>query len=85
MSVKKADIERKLEDLSQRRNWASSRGNTAFANHNFQEEQEYNRISSVCYFEIEKIKPILIYYKSFANDLSYHANKKLDNDFGPIR
>ncbi len=83
MSVKKTDVERKIEELSQRRSWATSKGDTAFANHNFEEEQEYNRISSDCYVEIERIKPTLHYYESFVNDLNYHSNKKVDNDFGP--
>ena len=77
------EIERKIEELSQRRSWATSKGDTAFANHNFEEEQEYNRISSDCYVEIERIKPTLHYYESFVNDLNYHSNKKVDNDFGP--
>ena len=83
MSVKKTEVERKIEELSQRRNWATSKGHTAFANHNFEEEQEYNRISSDCYVEIERIKPTLHYYKSFVNNLNYNANRKVDNDFGP--
>lgn len=83
MSVKKTDVERKIEELSQRISWATSKGDTAFANHNFEEEQEYNRISSDCYVKIERIKPTLHYYEYFVNDLNYHANKKVDNDFGP--
>lgn len=83
MSVKKADAERKIEELSQRRSWAHSKGDTAFANQNYEEEQEYNRISSDCYVEIERIRPTLSYYEAFVNDLNYHANKKVENDFGP--
>lgn len=82
MSVKKTDVERKLEELTQRRIWANSKGDIAFSNHNFQEEQEYNRISSDCYEKIERVKPTLHYYETFINDLNYHADKKVSNDFG---
>jgi len=85
MAVKKTDDERKIEELSQRISWATSKGDTAFANHNFEEEQEYNHISSDCYVEIERINPTLHYYESFINNLNYHANKKVDNDFGTSR
>ena len=80
---KKADIERQIEALSQRRNWATSKGDVAFASHNFQEEQEYNRISSECYFEIERMKPMLYYYSLFVNDLKHSADRKNNQYLGP--
>lgn len=82
ISAKKTDAERQIANLSQRIDWADSKGDTAFANRNFEEEQEYNHIASECYIEIEKIKPKLYYYDTFIKDLNYHATKKVDQDFG---
>lgn len=82
MSVRKKDIERQIEELSQRREWARSQGDIAFANHNFQEEQEYNKISSECYFEIKKVEPKIRYYQLFANYLNFRADKVNENNFG---
>lgn len=82
MSVRKKDIERQIEELSQRREWARLQGDKAFASHNFQEEQEYNKISSECYFEINKVEPKIRYYQSFANDLDFRADKVNENNFG---
>ena len=82
MSVRKEDAERQIEELSQRREWARANGDVAFANHNFESEQEYNKISSECYLEIGKVKQLLNYYKSFANDLNFRANKVNEDHFG---
>lgn len=83
MSAKKADVERKIEELSERRKWAISKGDVAYSNQNNEEVQEYNHISTDCFLEIERIKPTLVYYQYFIKDLNYRANKKLDEDFQP--
>lgn len=74
---KTTDIERKIEQLSERRKWASHKGDIAFLNSNIKEEEEYNKISSECYIEISKLEPRKKYYQSFATDL----NVKLKNQF----
>jgi len=81
LSVKKAEVERRVNELSQRREWARSKGDIAYNERNFSEEQEYNRISSECYLEIRKIEPTIHYYEAFINNLNYHASKKVDQDF----
>lgn len=82
ISAKKGNAERKIEKLSQRRNWANSKGDIAFSEHNHYDEQEYNRISLECYTEIERTKQTLYYYDFFANDLNYHNNKKVAQNLG---
>lgn len=84
VSAKKEEIERKIEQLSQRRSWAQSKGDDAFKNHNFNEEQEYNKISSDCYLEIERISPSLHYYNAFVANLDYRANQQFESK-GPKR
>ena len=79
VSAKKEEIERKIKHLSQRRKWAQHKGDDAFKNHNFNEEQEYNTISSDCYLEIEKISPSLHYYNAFILNLDYRANQQLES------
>lgn len=75
MSVRKTDIERKISDLSCRRSWAISMGDTAFNNHNFEEEQNYNRISSDCHVEIEKNSELLRFYEMIIKDLNNHMGR----------
>ena len=48
------------------------------------EEQEYNKISSDCYLEIERISPSLHYYKAFVSNLDYRANQQFESK-GPKR
>ena len=75
MSVKKSELERHITELSQRRSWAISKGDAAYANRNYDEEREYNHISSECFSEIERLKPTLHYYEAFVNDLNNRLNK----------
>ena len=84
VSAKKEELERKMEQLSQRRSWSNSKADEAFKNRNFNEEQEYIKISFDCYYEIEKIAPTLHYYDIVVLDLNYKANEQFDHK-GPKR
>ncbi len=82
ISSRKDDLERKIKELSQRRDWASSKGDVAYSKQDYKEEQEFNRVATECYLEIKKIEPALHYYEAFINNLNYHADKKVEQDFG---
>ncbi len=75
LSIKKTDIERLNEELINRRNWAESKGEESFNNHNIKEEQEYNHIYSDCYYKIKKNDQLIRYYESFVNNFNYYINK----------
>lgn len=84
ISAKKEDAERKIENLLKRKNWADSKGDIAFSEHNINDEQEYNLISLGCYMEIAKTKQTLYYYDFFTNDLNYRADKNIGPK-GPVK
>lgn len=83
LTIKKEETLRRIEELAERRAWAISKGDVAFAEKNYEEEKEYNRISSECYIETQRIKPLIYYYDKFIRDLNYRANINKGNDFGP--
>lgn len=82
VAEKKTDNERQVEKLSQRSEWAVSKGKEAFASKKFEEERKYNSIADDCYREVGKIEPTLDYYGSFINELNIQADKKVERDFG---
>ena len=80
---KAEDVEKQIKDLTDCRESAISQGDEAYAKKNYQEEQVYNGISSSCYIEIEKKKPVAKYYNSFADELKVRAYDMADQSFGP--
>lgn len=81
LSIIRRGLERRMEELSRRRAWAREEGDKAFASHDFQGEQEYNRISSECYMEIARLKAHIDYYASFENDLTLRSSKNDGHDY----
>ena len=80
LSVKRLDTQRMIEELSQRRKWAVSKGDIAYREGNFDEEQEYNRIASDCFIESTKTEPKLHYYEAFIKDIDGYAHNKGEQD-----
>ena len=76
LTLKKEEIERKIQELTEHRQLASSKGDIVFANANYEEEKKYNEISLKCYLEIEKLKILFKYYNKFINDLNYYMNNR---------
>lgn len=65
-----------MEELSEKREFAIQKGNEAFKNHNYTDEQKYNEIAVESYKEVENIKTSLIYYNSFVYNLNYNKEIK---------
>lgn len=88
MDKKKTDLERKLEEVSQRYSLVKSKSDAAKANGKLAEWTEYWDIETDCEMEITSIKRQLPGYEKFANELDYLASQKITNDFrssGPVR
>lgn len=76
IQTKREDLQRQIDELSKRKEWANENGDTAFSNQDFALEREYNNISSECYREICKLQPKVLYYQSFVENLFYKIETK---------
>lgn len=75
VSFRKYEIQRQIQQISERRTWAKQKGDEAFANHQLQEELEYNRISSECYITLNELEAKARGYQSIIDDLTRRSGK----------
>ena len=76
LTFKKDELERRSEELSQRRNWAVKKGNVAFAEKRYEDETVYNQVARDCYLEVSRNSLLIPYYRSFIDDLKKHIDEK---------
>lgn len=59
----------KLEELIEKQNIASNKGDEAYNNRNYQEEAKYNKIVTECYLKEETIKKEIVIYNNIITEL----------------
>lgn len=76
IQTKREDLQRQIDELSKRKEWANGNGDIAFSIRDYSLEKEYNNISSECYREICKLQPRVLYYQSFIENLLFKIETK---------
>lgn len=84
IAIKIDEIQRFLEEIRIKRNFAISKGKIAREENNFAEEKIYSDISTDCFIESNKLKPSLKCYLSFLSDLEKRIAKADDVSILPV-
>ena len=82
LSEKKYETDKEIERYNQKRKWALEKGDEAYANKKFVEEQEYNTIVSDCRTKVDRLNHFSSNYQSFINDIRNVLHKKADEKLG---
>lgn len=82
LSEKKDETDKEIERYNQKRKWALEKGDEAYANKKFVEEQEYNTIVSDCRTKGDMLNHFSSNYQSFINDIRDVLHKKADEKSG---
>lgn len=82
LSEKKDETDKEIERYNQKRKWALEKGDEAYANKKFVEEQEYNTIVSDCRTKVDRLNHFSSNYQSFINDIRNVLHKKADEKLG---
>ena len=73
---KKDEAEQRVSQLLQYKEVYNSKGDAAYAEQNFEQEQKYNQTLMNYDKQLKEIQPLLHYYASFISDLNMKANLK---------
>ena len=83
--LKQALVSTKIDSLTSTREWATKKGDIASYTGDFNEEQEYNKIASEAYLELQDLEIKLHLYKIIGLDLQKQLVKKLESNSSKTR